>query len=201
MKKCVIIGANEFSGLLPQFMADYVIGADACPEDVQVDLLIGDFDTLTNIPADIETISFPSEKNESDLELAVEEAVRRGYDCFYIYGCLGGRLDHTIASISVLASISQRNMTGYLISEKEVITAVTNRKLTLNSKKTGTVSVFPVGGAAKGVTLTGLKYPLNDAELPFSSLGLSNEFIDEEVTIEVSNGTLIVVICGGVKHN
>jgi len=163
-------------------------------EQLTVDLLIGDFDTLKKIPDNVEAIRHPSEKNESDLELAVEEAIRRGFNCFYIYGCLGGRLDHSLASIAVLASISRRGMTGWLIGVNEVITAVTDSKITLDSHESGFVSIFPAGETAKGVTLTGLKYPLCNAVLTcVNSLGLSNEFMGVEAVVEVRDGTLIII--------
>ena len=203
LKTCIIIGAGEFSRIHPSFVADYVIGADACP--VPVDLLIGDFDTLKNIPDDIEIIQFPKEKDASDLELAVEEAISRGFDCFYIYGALGGRLDHTLASIAVLTSISRKGLTGWLISENEVVTAVTNGQLIINHVPLNKgyaldtppqyLSIFPIGGKARGVTLTGLKYETDNAVLSCdNSLGLSNEFVSKEAIIDVKNGTLIVVM-------
>jgi thiamine pyrophosphokinase len=202
MKACTIIGAGEFSGFNPAFISDFIIGADACP--VPVNLLVGDFDTLKSlekVPHNVEVVRFPSEKDESDLELAVEEAIRCGFNTFYIYGCLGGRLDHTLASISVLTYVSRKGMIGYLIGENEVITAVTNDKITLEPQKSGIVSIFPAGGKASGVTLKGLKYPLNNAVLTCgSTLGLSNEFIGgagrdaNAPTVEVRDGTLIVVI-------
>ena len=117
MKKCIIVAASEFSGFVEGFTAEYVIAADGGYESCikiakrHPDLLIGDFDSLgesvlADIPKSVEILTFPVEKDASDLEIAVEEAVKRGFECFYIYGALGKRLDHTLASIAVLVSLS-----------------------------------------------------------------------------------------------
>jgi len=202
MKKCIITGAGDYNGIRPEFSADYIIAADGGYDllkntSLVPDLVIGDFDSIADceIPADTEVIKFPPEKDKSDLELAVDEAIRRGFDCFYIYGCLGGRLDHTFANIAVLTAISKRGLTGYLIGVNEIITAVTNKRLLLDSYKSGIISIFPAGESAEGVTLKGLKYPLGNAVLTCdSTLGLSNEFMESQAEIEVKNGTLTVII-------
>jgi len=196
MKKCIIVANSDFSGFHPGFAADFVIGADKFIAGM--DLLVGDFDSLAAPPDNIEIIRHPAEKDESDLELAVNEAIRRGFSCFYIYGALGGRLDHTLASIAVLTSIAKKGMTGWLIGENELITAITDEQLTIDNGQLTVgelISLFPAGETARGVTLTNLKYPLCDAVLSCdNSLGLSNEFIGEKATIEVKDGTLIIIL-------
>ncbi|MCL2634656.1 MAG: thiamine diphosphokinase [Oscillospiraceae bacterium] len=202
MKPCVIVGAGEFTGLSGIRHTDYyyIIAADGGYDNlkqfgIKPDLIIGDLDSINNIPADIETIRFPIEKSASDMELAVEEAIRRGYGYFYIYGALGKRLDHTLANIAVLVNISKRGYLAYLIGGGCEITAVTNSRLTFGKEKTGVVSVFPAGDEARGVTLTGLKYPLCDAVIKCgTTVGLSNEFLGVESFIKVKNGTLVVII-------
>jgi thiamine pyrophosphokinase len=190
MKKCVIAGAGEFNGLHSDFSADYIIAADS--DYLSPDLLIGDLDSVSSIPEGVETIRFPQEKDASDLELACDEAIRRGFGCLYIYGALGGRLDHTLASIAVLVSVSRRGISAWLIGADEIITAVTNGRITLSGR--GTVSIFPAGEKASGVTLSGLKYTMDNGTLTCdSSRGLSNEFVGENVVIEVRDGTLIIV--------
>jgi len=192
--KCIIIGNGEFDKIHPDYTADYVIGADVFTDGVN--LIVGDFDTLNaeEVPDGIETVRFPSEKNESDLELAVEQAVKRGFNTFYIYGALGGRLDHTLASIAVLTSIAKRGMTGWLIGENEIVTAVTDGRITLNNRNC-VLSIFPAGESAEGVTLTGMKYPLDNAVISNdNSLGLSNVVIGDNAAVEVKDGTLIVIL-------
>ena len=199
MKKCTIVGAGSFAGFCPEFTSEYIIAVDGGYDNLKrfnlsPNLLIGDFDSIESTPDNIETIRFSSIKDESDLELAVAEAIRRGYVCFYIYGALGGRLDHTLASIAVLASASMQGFTGYLVGENERITAITNKKIAFSKSESGNISVFPVGKEAAGVSIGGLKYPLDNAVLSCdSTLGLSNEFIGEDADIEVKDGTLVVV--------
>ncbi|MCL2036011.1 MAG: thiamine diphosphokinase [Oscillospiraceae bacterium] len=205
-KSCIIVAAGDFNGLNNNFTADFIIAADAGYDHLvkfglNIDLLIGDLDSIADFETvcekskNIEILRFPSEKDESDLELAVAEALRRGFDCFYIYGGLGKRLDHTLANISVLASLARRGVTAWLIGEGEVVTAVTNGKITLSPGKSGIMSLFPMGGKASGISLDGFKYPLDNADLyDHSTRGLSNEFMGEIATVEVLDGTLIVIL-------
>ena len=236
MKKAIIIAAGEFtSQLLPQLspqllsqvegqidgQSPLLIAADGgynhCRRlGITPDLLVGDFDSIGDcgVPVNsgnIEVMRHPPEKDASDLELAVDEALRRGCRHIRIYGALGGRLDHTIASIAVLVSLSRKGATGWLVGKNESITAVTDGTLRLNQSQAqsqaqdcadycataqrGYVSIFPAGEKAAGVSLRGLKYTLDNAELTcHSTLGLSNEWSGGEAEIAVKDGTLIVVI-------
>jgi thiamine pyrophosphokinase len=200
----MIIGAAKFSEFYDDFFTtDFVIAADGgfLPlffkgENLPYHLVVGDFDSIKHpVPQGIEVMKFPAEKDESDLELAVCEAIKREYNRFYIYGVLGGRLDHTLASIAVMTSVSRKGYECLLLGDNEIITAVTDGTVTLNPVFGKTLSVFAVGEHASGVTLSGLKYPLDNANLDcFTSRGLSNEFISEKAVIEVRNGTLIIVM-------
>jgi thiamine pyrophosphokinase len=202
MKRCVIVGSSDFTGIQPDFSADYVIAADGGYDNlarygIKADLIVGDLDSISckTSAVNCQLLQFSAEKDASDLKLAVDEAISHGFECFYIYGCLGRRLDHTLASVGVLAFIAEKHLTGWLIGDGEAVTAITDNKITLNARKSGVVSVFSPQGQAKGVTITGLKYSLENGSLDFmSSHGLSNEFIGETAVIEVKDGTLIIIL-------
>jgi thiamine pyrophosphokinase len=209
--KCIIVGAGDFAGLAdfdPE--SDLIIAADGGYDSlrrigVTPHIIIGDFDSICESEtADfaVELLRFPPEKDASDLELAVDEAIRRGRDRMDIYGALGGRLDHTLASIAVLVSLSRRGFADCrLIGVNETIAAVTDGSLTLTSGSAREiVSIFPAGDAAHGVTLTGFKYPLTDGSLTnTTSRGVSNEFAAgaKVATVAVRSGTLVVIRGGG----
>jgi len=195
---CAIVGAGEFGGFLPEYSADYIIAADGGYDrlaefGIKPDLLVGDFDSIKvprrDIPNSVQTLAFPKEKDKTDIELAVDEAEKRGFKKFYIYGGLGGRVDHTLANIFLIARYG-----AYLIGENAVITSVKNGEIGFGADKKGVVSVFAFGGDAAGVTEKGLKYPLDNAVLKSgSTLGVSNEFIGEESVISVKSGCLIII--------
>ena len=126
--------------------------------------------------------------------LAVKEGLNLGYRNFRIYGGLGGRLDHTLANLQTLCFLSQQGAEATLIGEGSCIRAVTNGEITFDESLEGIISIFCLTGVAKGVTLTGLKYPLDNGVMTSQMpLGVSNEFIGQKSTVRVTDGTLIVI--------
>ena len=199
-KTCYVVGAGENYELDFQPTAeDFVIAADAglCYLDkqgIRADLVIGDFDTLKCIPKHSNTIVLSAEKDDTDTLAAVREGIKAGYTSFHIYCGTGGRIDHTMANLQVLAYLSANNMRGFLFDNGTVITAITNDRLCFEKIPCGYVSVFSGSTKAEGVTLCGLKYELNNAVLTNTfPIGVSNEFIDRESSISVSDGTLFIV--------
>lgn len=199
-KICYIVGAGENYGMdFRPVKGDFVIAADAglCyleEQGVRADLVIGDFDTLKCIPKHPNTIVLSAQKDDSDMLAAIREGVRAGYTSFHIYCGTGGRIEHTIANLQVLAYLSENHMRGFLFDEDAVITAITDDRLCFEKIPCGYISVFSCSAKAEGVTLCGLKYELNNTTLTNTfPIGLSNEFIGRESSISVNNGTLFIV--------
>lgn len=224
---CYVVGAGDCLGLEFQPTAeDFVIAADAGVQyleqcDIAADLIIGDFDTLGNAPAGTNVITLSYEKDDTDMFAAVREGIKAGYTEFHLYGGTGGRIDHTIANLQVLAYLAENGWKGYLhcprnsfvwpvdkeppkasCSEmfrnepgsESIITAVTNGELAFSSFPDGYISVFSYSEKSEGVYLQGLKYPLVNATLINTfPIGTSNEFIGEKSRISVKNGTLLIV--------
>jgi thiamine pyrophosphokinase len=199
MKRCVIFCAAGFDGLaVPIDKDDLVIAADGGLRHTQAmgitpTLILGDFDSLGYTPA--ESLVFPVEKDDTDAMLAAREGLRRGCDEFYFYGSLDGkRLDHTVANFQTLQFLADRGATGYLIGADYLVTVVKNGALRFPAGATGIVSLFCLGADARGVTLEGLKYPLEDGTLTAGfSLGVSNHFIGTDATVSVRDGSLLVL--------
>lgn len=199
-KFCYIIGAGSVDGaaLHPE-AGDYVIAADGGFShlerlNLKADMVLGDFDSLLQVPDHPNIVRYPSAKDDTDMLLAARAGLRLGYTTFILCGGVGGRLDHTLANIETLAWLSRRGGRGYLIGEGVVITAVTDGMLHFDSARHGTISVFCNGEKAVGVNLKGLKYPLTDATLTCDMpLGVSNEFTGAVSTVSVRDGTLVVL--------
>ena len=107
MAICYIVGASDFSRPFSPEADDLVIAADGGyralkSHGVRVDLLIGDLDSLGEEPEGVELLRFPTVKDDTDSFLAYKEGVRRGYTEFRLYGCTGGREDHTFANYALL---------------------------------------------------------------------------------------------------
>ena len=196
---CFIFGAGEFDGLTAvPGDGDLIIAADAGLRylkelNITPDVLLGDFDSLGYIPDGKEIIRYPSVKDDPDMALAVEWAEKRGYSRFFLYGGTGGRIDHTIGNLQLLAYIARRGMEGYLFGWGSGLTAIHNSAITFGKDFTGMISVFCIGKDACGVTEKGLKYELENGTLTTDkSLGLSNEFTGKESCISVKDGTLLI---------
>ena len=199
---CYLVGAGDFGsgGILPE-KGDLVIACDggfaACRErGVKPDFVIGDFDSLGYIPEGGNCARLPVEKDITDMAAAVEEGVRRGYRRFELFGGTGGRLSHTVANIQMMAQMAERGLEAVLHGEKSVIRVICGSLPGVSYPEglTGSISVFSVGGSARGVTLRGLKYPLDEAELtPTFPLGVSNSFTGEPAEVSVREGTLLII--------
>lgn len=196
---CYIIGAGENDGLtFTPGTDDFVIAADAGllylqRAGIRTDLAIGDFDTLGSVPTDFPVIALHKEKDDTDLLAAVRQGIAAGYSLFHIYCGTGGRIDHTLANLQILACLSGQHKQGFLFSREQVITAITDSTLTFEPIPSGYVSVFCYTEKAEGVFLEGLKYPLKNAVLTNTfPLGVSNEFMGVESRICVRQGTLLV---------
>ena len=204
---CYVVGAGENFRLdFQPATGDLVIAADAGlryleEQGIRADLVIGDFDTLKYIPGHSNTIALNAEKDDTDTLAAVREGIMAGYTSFHIYCGTGGRIDHTMANLQVLAYLSANNMRGFLFDNGTVITAMTNGSLCFGKIPCGYVSVFSCSEKAEGVTLCGLKYELNNATLTNTfPIGVSNEFIGRESSISVSSGTLFIVFPKAAKE-
>jgi len=195
---CYIAGAGEFSGRKLPSPDDYIIAADAgyaqlISRGITPDLVVGDFDSLTVMPEHPNIISSPSEKDDTDMMLAVRQGLSRGYKSFLIDGGLGGRLDQSIANIQILSYLAQNGAGGILLGRGVCVAAVMDGCVSFRAGTSGTISVFCAGDKAEGVTLTGLKYPLRDAELTGSyPLGVSNEFTGAPASVSVRAGILLI---------
>lgn len=198
---CYIFGAGEYGGLTlaPGSLSDgFIIAADGGYDrlrqwGIPPHLAVGDFDSLGRVPENVEVVRHPVMKDDTDMMLAVREGLERGCTRFLLYGGLGRRLDHTLANLHVLAFLARRGCPAFLLGEDAAVTALHNGTLTFGAEHTGTLSLFAWGGAAKGVTLTGLLYPLENATLTSDRpLGVSNEFLGQTAQISVADGTLIV---------
>ncbi|MCD8105575.1 MAG: thiamine diphosphokinase [Lachnospiraceae bacterium] len=201
-KRCFVIGAGEFDGFMTAAApgeGDLVIAADGGYQYLKMlgrepDVLLGDFDSLKVVPEHEHLIRHSPIKDDTDMALAAAYAQKEGCGIFFLYGGLGGRLDHTLANIQLLTGMAKKGLEAYLIGGGSVMTAVADGSLTFSEASSGMLSVFCMGDRALGVWETGLKYTLENAELTCDrALGVSNEFIGEKSVIRVQSGTLLVM--------
>lgn len=203
MKKgiCKIFAAGDFFGSISIDENDLIIAADAGYHHlekigIKPDILLGDFDTIGNIPDHQNIITFPCEKDYTDTELAISEGIKQGYTRFIVYGAIGGkRLEHTVANLTLATSYAERGYDITLTDGDYFIKALHNGKIDFPKEMTGFISLFTISGKAEGVTESGLKYPLENATLDSSNptLCVSNEFTGTPSSVSVKNGTVIII--------
>ena len=141
-----------------------------------------------------EIICLPTEKDDTDTAAAVKLCIAKGYKEFYIFGGLGGRPDHTIGNIVLLKFLADKGCQGVIVGDKNEMTMIQNDSINIEKGKYKYLSVFAFGGDAKGVTLSGVKYPLHDYTLANNyPLGVSNEITGDIAKIMVKRGTLLII--------
>ncbi|MCQ2449253.1 MAG: thiamine diphosphokinase [Clostridia bacterium] len=184
-------------------LGDTVIAADKGIETVQKfglvpNEIIGDFDSLGYVPQSERVTKLPVRKDDTDVGYALRYAIENGAKQIYVYGSLGGKIDHTLANLQLCAAAAKQGVRVLLISEKQCVTAICDGTLSFPAAS-GRISVFCHGEKASGVTLKGLSYELDNAELSGDfPLGVSNEFVGAPSAVTVENGTLLVVWDSGV---
>ena len=199
MKTCYIFAAAEGE---PKVFApksdDLIIAADGGylkleKYDVKPHLVLGDFDSLNEIPKQYEIIKHPVKKDDTDTLLAVKTGFSRGYKRFVIYGGTGGRLDHTLANLQTLSFIASNGGIGFLCGNDFTATAISKGEIEFESIAKGNISVFSAVENST-VSLSGLLYPLEKATVSYNfPIGVSNEFIGENAKITILEGTVIII--------
>ncbi len=209
MDKRAILFANgevESYGFLENLITDkdYLVAVDGGLSHLEAlgfppDLLIGDLDSVT--PGQLEglnasqteVIRFPIEKDETDLELALVEVVKRNADEIVIIGGLGGRTDQTLANLFLLLLPDLGGKNVYLLTQNEKI-CVIQKQAVIQGVEGDIVSLIPLNGDAHGVTTIGLEYPLTGETLHLErSRGISNRMLTDKAEIQVREGVLLCV--------
>jgi thiamine pyrophosphokinase len=173
-----------------------VIAADSGAEfDLPVDLAVGDFDSISSerLAAIKRVERYPAEKAASDLELALAAALRLEPERIFVLGSGGGRLDHLLGSLLLLA---RDTYAGVEIDAQlgSAAVHVVRRERTLAGERGELISLFALHGPASGVATERLVYPLRGETLePGSSRGLSNRFAEREARISLERGVLLAV--------
>ncbi|MCR5123101.1 MAG: thiamine diphosphokinase, partial [Ruminococcus sp.] len=159
------------------------------------DIVLGDFDSLGNIPEDTVHRVYPKEKDDTDLMLAAKEALSRGCDEIVILGALGGRFDHTFANIQALGFIAEHGADGMVASVDEDIMMVFPGINLFRRDDGRSFSLFAFSDEVKGLTIEGVKYPLKNACITNRfPIGISNEITADHAVVSFTEGLLLVVM-------
>lgn len=161
--------------------------------------IVGDFDSAdleavtTAVATGTELEEHPRDKNATDLELALLSALDLGVEEVLVVGGHGGRTDHFLANALALAmpELARMRIRAYL---GDALVTVVHTAATITGRVGDICSLLAVGSPATDVSTTGLRFVLDRGKLrPGSTLGMSNELVDETATVKVGSGTLLVV--------
>jgi thiamine pyrophosphokinase len=172
-----------------------------------IDRWVGDGDSLDAAALTaLEASGVPLEraradKDETDTELAILAALRLGADGVVVLGALGGRIDHTLANIGLLAMPALAGCPAVILdgsTRLSLLVAPGADGAVATASLVGhvgdLVSLLPLGDAVRGVTTHGLVYPLDDEPLPAGTpRGLSNVIAAEDASVRLRSGRLLVV--------
>ena len=182
--------------------SDYLVAVDGglshmVQHGLTPNLIIGDLDSAN--PDDVSRFEaqgvtvrkFSCDKNETDLELALEAALNMHPATIWITGVFGKRLDHTLGNIFLLTRPGLENIDIRLIDGGQEVFLV-HRSAIILGVPGQRVSLMPLGGPVDGIQTEGLKYPLVDETLyPEKSRGISNQMTGHSASITTQQGLLI----------
>ncbi len=182
-------------------MPDMVVAADSGYEAAvslgyHVNVVVGDMDSIITSPLPEHVIveRYPVDKDQTDLDLAMELAIREDPGRLVIVGGTGGRHDHELANAGLICSTRWEAVEEIdWVSSRSRSHVVRQRRM-VHGDVGALVTLLPVGGSVEGITTRGLQWDLSDAYLvPGSTRGVSNVMRSPVADISISAGCLLVI--------
>ncbi|MBQ1545476.1 MAG: thiamine diphosphokinase [Clostridia bacterium] len=207
MKKCLIVTAYlEGAELLCFAPSDYdcILCADGgLPQARKLglapDRLIGDFDSAprpdpATEPAAADLVLLPCEKDVTDSEAAVDLAYEQGFRDITVLGGLGGRFDHAMGNLGVLAKYLGRTDRLVLEDGYNRVFLLAPGSYTIPKDRFQYLGLIAYNGPVDGLSVSGVKYPLSGHRLTAdNTLGVSNQILGDTAPLSFADGTLLVI--------
>ncbi|MGN0144541.1 MAG: thiamine diphosphokinase [Clostridium sp.] len=207
MKTVIVTGGNRPSKeLLSTYIedADLIIGSDKGSEylydyGVKPQIILGDFDSINEEKLkkieeeDIEVIKFPPEKDYTDTEIAIMEAMKRGSSLIYLLGGIGTRMDHTLGNIGLLLTTKIKGSKLIIVDDHNKMYLADN-DMKLCGEYGETISFHALSDVVKGFEIKGAKYNLDSYDMHLlDPRAVCNEFIDTPIHIRFTEGELLII--------
>jgi thiamine pyrophosphokinase len=162
-------------------------------------VVIGDLDSLSAADrSELETagarlLQHPADKDETDLELALAYALENGFSPIRILAGLGGRLDQCLGNLALLTAPASLQADVRLDDGLEEA-FFTRGRSEVRGRPGELVSLLPWGGAARGVTTSGLRWPLSNETLyPERTRGISNRLLSDQASVTLASGLVLII--------
>lgn len=189
---------NDYEWLLSELLQyDTIIAANGGSGHLQkiqlvAHILIGDQDSIEQpVHKDTMVISFPEDKDASDMELAINHAITLSPSEIDIFGGMGGRYDHQFCNIMVLTNYRKLITIRTEQSNMQCISDGQTVEIIQKENAANIVTIMPVEKTAE-VTTCGLLYQMENEILERGSRGLSNIMINNSAAVMVHSGTVIL---------
>ena len=207
MKSYIFIGGEVDKSALESPIPEdaLVIAADSGYDNAKMlgyaercDFIVGDFDSTKEraFCSRAKIIRVPSEKDETDTQLAINTAIENGYDELFIIGGLSGRLDHTLSNIYLLEALAQEGIYASICDGYNRVRYLKERSsLLIQKSEYKYFGLLPADREVKGVIIDGAKYPLKNAKLEKNnpSFAISNEVTENFAMVSTKKGGLFVI--------
>ena len=180
---------------------DLIIAADSGYKNAlelgeKPQLLLGDFDSYTEkLPDNVEIIKVPAEKDFTDTQMAIAEALKRGADEIVFIGGLSGRLDHTLSNLSALPELWKARIHAHATDGYNRVRYINSTSTLIPRSGFKYLSIIALTEKLKGVSIEGCKYPLDNKILFRSnqSLSVSNEILGNCALISIRKGEAFII--------
>lgn len=179
---------------------DLVICADGGYENAKkmgahINVLVGDFDSLGNVPGDVdEIVRVPAKKNETDAQLAVNTAISRGADDIVVIASTDGRFDHTLSLVCILEDLWDKKIPAHIVNGHNRVRFLRDSGVILVREGYKYFSVIALDKRVKRVTVQGGEYPLVKKDILRNfQYAVSNEIEKNCALIEVGRGSVLII--------
>lgn len=167
--------------------------------DIIPDIIVGDLDSIDEDvfiyykSKNVEFHKYPSKKDYTDTELAIECAIKKDAKEIILFGSTGTRIDHTLANIMLLLKLLKRNIKASIVDESNQI-YIMDKHFEVEKEEKTFLSFLPIFESCLGVTMKGFKYEAYKRNFELgSTMGISNEIEDEKGHIDMEFGTALVI--------
>ena len=201
--RAFVFGGGE---IFPEYIeekvqdGDIVVCADsgyrnASLMGIKADVLVGDFDSLGDIPKDAkEVVRVPAEKNSTDTQLAVDIAIERGADEIIIIGSTSGRADHALSAMAILELLWDNRIPAVLVNGQNRVRFIRDSGTIIVRSGYKYFSVLTLDKVAKKVSIEGGKYPLDKKNIERGfQFAVSNEIVKNAALITVKKGSVYII--------
>jgi thiamine pyrophosphokinase len=199
-------GTAPSEGLLRSYLekVNFIIAADKGSEclynyNIIPDLLLGDFDSTKKEILDKiklqakEVLEFPPEKDYTDTEIAIIEAIKRGAKKIYLFGAIGSRIDHTLGNIGLILTTKKRGAILEIIDDNNRL-YLGEKKMKLFGEYGENISFHALCDKVKGFEIRGAKYNLETYDISLlDPRAICNEFVDTPIEISYEEGELLIL--------